>query len=68
MIGSEAMRRELEAKDVRINELLSKVQQLYEQLKQLKPEEEIKVEMPRQLEDYEKKIKRLENLLRIRNE
>lgn len=24
--------------------------------------------MPRQLEDYEKKIKRLENLLKIRNE
>jgi len=44
------------------------VQQLYDQLKEFKPEAEIKIEMPRQLEDYEKKIRRLENLLKIRNE
>lgn len=61
-------RREIEMRDTRISELLGKVQQLYDQLKEFKPEAEIKVEMPRQLEDYEKKIKRLENLLKIRNE
>jgi len=60
-------RREIEMRDIRISELLSKVQQLYDQLKEFKPEAEIKIEMPRQLEDYEKKIRRLENLLKIRN-
>jgi hypothetical protein len=53
-------------KDAKINDLQSKVSALYEQLKQFKPESEIAVDL-RGLEDGEKKIRRLENLLRIRN-
>lgn len=56
-----------ELRDGRISDLQNKVCCLYEQLKQFKPEAEIAVEL-RGLEDGEKKVKRLENLLRIRNE
>jgi hypothetical protein len=42
-LSTDNSRREVEMKDNRIGELLSKIQQLYDQLKEFKPESEIKI-------------------------
>lgn len=60
-------KRESELKDSKIREITIKANHLLNKLKMYVTEEEIGVDIPT-IDDNERKIKRLENLLRIKNE
>lgn len=65
--AAEFYKRESELKESKIREMTLKANHLHNKLKLYVPEEEIGVDVP-VVDDNEKKIKRLENLLRIKNE
>lgn len=65
--AAEFYKRESELKDSKIREMTVKANHLLNKLKLYVSEDEINVDLPL-IDDNEKKIKRLENLLRIKNE